>query len=302
MGKLIHININGDFLELIMKKVSEIFPSSNLTVYMSDLYEYVVAILNFEQFGQSFVKILERIRSFQSVKPSNSIIEVGIQMCLHVQDDNCSSFNSAFDINSFTPITNPVEDEKKKNTVDKVSNEKHYLLIVNNIDLSIGVKVASEVRITVAGKNVIVSGNKRSFTFMDYSINDFDVVETYLMTNLSMDEEDAKAIKNVIKPHAVDWNVVMMKPNKCFIRYQNLLVTGQKVKCILSSITSLQKVKDDINGDDIDVKDVMILFQHRNKNNLRFIVRVASQSKFLHGGDKIFMKFLPFSAKLKYRY
>ena len=54
---------------------------------------------------------------------------------------------------------------------------------------------------------------------MDYSINDFDVVETYLMTNLSMDEEDAKAIKNVIKPHAVDWNVVMMKPNKCFIRY-----------------------------------------------------------------------------------
>ena len=183
-----------------------------------------------------------------------------------------------------------------------MSNEKHYLLIVNNIDLSIGVKVASEVRITVAGKNVIVSGNKRSFTFMDYSINDFDVVETYLMTNLSMDEEDAKAIKNVIKPHAVDWNVVMMKPNKCFIRYQNLLVTGQKVKCILSSITSLQKVKDDINGDDIDVKDVMILFQHRNKNNLRFIVRVASQSKFLHGGDKIFMKFLPFSAKLKYRY
>ena len=66
MGKLIHININinGDFLELIMKKVSVIFPSSNLTVYMSDLYEYVVAILNFEQFGQSFVKILERIRSF----------------------------------------------------------------------------------------------------------------------------------------------------------------------------------------------------------------------------------------------
>ena len=57
-----------------MKKVSEIFPSSNLTVYMSDLYEYVVAILNFEQFGQSFVKILERIRSFQSLKPSNSII------------------------------------------------------------------------------------------------------------------------------------------------------------------------------------------------------------------------------------
>ena len=49
------------------------------------------------------------------------------------------------------------------------------------------------------------------------------------MTNLSMDEEDAKAIKNVIKPHAVDWNVVMMKPNKCFIRYQNLLVTGQQV-------------------------------------------------------------------------
>ena len=59
---------------------------------------------------------------------------------------------------------------------------------------------------------------------MDYSINDFDVVETYLMTNLSIDEEDAKAIKNVIKPHAVDWNVVMMKPNKCFIRYQNLLL------------------------------------------------------------------------------
>ena len=107
-----------------MKKVSEIFPSSNLTLYMSDFYEYVVAILNFEQFGQSFVKILERIRSFHSVKPSNSIIELGIQMCLHVQDDNCSSFNSAFDINSFTPITNPVEDEKKKNTVDKVSNEK----------------------------------------------------------------------------------------------------------------------------------------------------------------------------------
>ena len=77
-----------------------------------------------------------------------------------------------------------------------------------------------------------------------------------------------------------------------------MLVTGLKVKCILSSITSLQKVKDDINGDDIDVKDVMILFQHRNKNNLRFIVRVASQSKFLHGGDKIFMKLLPFSAKL----
>ena len=61
--------------------------------------------------------------------------------------------------------------------------------------------MALEVRITVAGKNVIVSGNKRSFTFMDYSINDFDVVETYLMKNLSM---DAKAIKNVNKPHAVD--------------------------------------------------------------------------------------------------
>ena len=123
------------FLELIMMKVSEIFPSSNLTVYMSDPYEYVIAILNFEQFGQSFVKILERIRSFQSVNPSNSVIEVSIQMCLHVQDDNCSSFNSVFDFNSFTPITNPVEDEKKKITVDKVSNEKHYLLIVNNIDL-----------------------------------------------------------------------------------------------------------------------------------------------------------------------
>ena len=76
-----------------------------------------------------------------------------------------------------------------------------------------------------------------------------------------MDEEDAKAIKNVIKSHAVDWNVIMMKPNKCYIlQYQNLLVTGQKVKCILSSITSFQKFKDDINGDDIDVKDVMILF------------------------------------------
>ena len=59
-----------------------------------------------------------------------------------------------------------------------MSNEKHYLLTVNNIDLSIDVKVASEVRITAAGKNVIVSGNKRSLTFMDYSINDFDVIET----------------------------------------------------------------------------------------------------------------------------
>ena len=162
---------------------------------------------------------MERIRSFQSVKPSNSIIEVGIQICLHVQDDNCSSFNSAFDINSFTPITNPVEDEKKKNTVDKVSNEKHYLLtIVNNIDLSIGVKVALEVRITVTGKNVIVSGNKRSFMLMDYSLNDFDEVETYLMTNLSMDEEDAKAIKNVIKPHAVEWNVVFFRQLQVFRR------------------------------------------------------------------------------------
>ena len=94
----------------------------------------------------------------------------------------------------------------------------------------------------------------------------------------------------------------MMKPINYYIRYQNLSVTGQKVKCILSSITSLQKVKDDINGNDIDIKDVMILFQCRNKNNLSFTVRVASQSKFLNGRYKMFMKFLPSSAKLKYRY
>ena len=81
-----------------MRKVLEIFPSSNLTLYGSDVYEYVVVNLNFEQFGQLSVKVLERIRSFQSLKPSNSIIEVSIQMYLHVQDDNCSSFNSEFDI------------------------------------------------------------------------------------------------------------------------------------------------------------------------------------------------------------
>ena len=53
----------------------------------------------------------------------SSIIEVSIQTCLHVQDDNFSSFNLAFDIYSFTLIIKSDEDEKKKNTVAKVSKE-----------------------------------------------------------------------------------------------------------------------------------------------------------------------------------
>ena len=104
---------------------------------------------------------------------------------------------------------------------------------------------------------------------------------------MSRNEEDAEAQENVVKAYAIDWNENMMSPIKCCIRYQYLSFTGQKVICILSSITSLQKVKDPTHrDDDDDVKNVMILFQNRNENNLSFNVRGASQAKFLYEDDR----------------
>ena len=165
--------------------------------------------------------------------------------------------------------------------------------------------MASEIRSIVAEEKVNdfsvinfpeVKTGSMSIHFL---INDFDEVKTDLTRNFSMDDEDAKAVENISKAEAVALNGVMMKPNECCIRYQNL-PAGQKVKCILSSSTSLQKVKVKIHGDDVAIKHV-IKCQNLNEKNSSF-TRVTSSRIFSLNGVRQVVNFTPSSVREKYRY
>ena len=95
------------------EKISKIPGVKTPTLHRSDFSRYIKLNLNFDQFGQGFVKGLKRNRLFQILTSINLNIGVKTQMFVDNEDDICSSFNSAFDIYSLLQIIDSFDVKKK---------------------------------------------------------------------------------------------------------------------------------------------------------------------------------------------